>query len=171
MVQKDEALKQISEFETHYRYDGTYLRELLTTSPEGYDRFSNFMPMARHREKLGLDEYWVAKLATMQVADCGECLQLNVRMALEAGVPKELVEAVVRGGHALPERLRDVYRYARNVAGHDAVAADLMDQMIARYDKGSLLEFGLCIAAAKVFPTIKRAVGHAKSCRVIEIEM
>ena len=162
---------EIDNFEAHYKYDSTYMRELLDHSPEGFAKFNSFLPLSSHREKLKPEEYWVAKLAAMQVEDCGECLQLNVRMALEAGVPRALVQAVIRRGRDLPERLRDVYDYARSVANHEMVDNELMERMEAGFDKGALLEFGLCIATAKVFPTIKRAVGYTKACSLIEIEM
>jgi alkylhydroperoxidase/carboxymuconolactone decarboxylase family protein YurZ len=170
-MSKAEALKQIHEFEAHYKYDGTYMRELLEYSPGGLAKFNNFLPLSSHIEKLSPEDYWVAKLATMQVEDCGECLQLNVRMALEAGVSKALVRAAIKGGNELPEHLKDVYLYAKSVAKHELVDNDLMDRIEVRYDKGSLLEFGICIATAKVFPTIKRAVGYAKACSLIEIEV
>lgn len=166
-----EALKQINEFEAHYKYDSTYMRDLLESSPAGFIKFNNFLPLSSHKEKLSSEDYWVAKLAAMQVEDCGECLQLNVRMALEAGVSKDWIKAAIKGGNALPENLRDVYHYAKSVAKHEGGENDLMDRIAARYEKGSLLEFGLCIASAKVFPTIKRAVGYTKSCSLIEIEV
>jgi alkylhydroperoxidase/carboxymuconolactone decarboxylase family protein YurZ len=166
-----EALKQIREFEAHYKYDGTFMRELLEHSPVGLAKFNSFLPLSAHREKLSPEYYWVAKLATMQVEDCGECLQLNVRMALEAGVSKGLVRAAIQGGNELPENLKDVYLYAKSVANHELVENELMGRIEARYDKGSLLEFGLCIASAKVFPTIKRALGYTKACSLIEIEV
>lgn len=165
------ALKQIHDFETHYKYDGTYMRDLLEYLPNGFAKFNNFLPLSSHMEKLRPDDYWVAKLATMQVEDCGECLQLNVRMALEAGVSKDMVRAAINGGNELPEYLRDVYLYAKSVAKHELVDNELMDRIEARYEKGALLEFGICIASGKVFPTIKRAVGYAKSCNLIEIEV
>lgn len=167
----DEALKQINQFEAHYKYDGTFMRELLENSPKGLEKFNNFLPLSAHKEKLGPEDYWVAKLATMQVEDCGECLQLNVRMALEAGISKDLVRATINGGNGLPTNLKDVYHYAKSVAGHDLVDNDLMARIEACYDKGSLLEFGICIATAKVFPTIKRAVGYTKACSLIKIEV
>lgn len=166
-----EALKQIQEFEAHYQYDGTYMRELLEHSAQGYAKFNNFLPLASHREILSPEEHWVARLATMKGADCGECLQLNVRMALEAGISRELVRAALTGGNALAENLKDVYHYARSVAGQELVASDLVERIAARYEKGWLLELGLCIATGMVFPTIKRAVGYAKACSLIEIEV
>lgn len=166
-----EALQQIRDFETRYKYDATYMRDLLESSPAGFMKFQNFLPLSGHTEKLGAEDYWVAKLAAMQVEDCGECLQLNVRMALEAGVSRDLIAAAIGGGEALPANLKDVHLYARGVAGHEAVDDGLMDRIKARYSKGALLEFGLCIASAKVFPSIKRAVGYTKSCSLIKIEV
>ncbi|MBW9261722.1 MAG: hypothetical protein K1564_09155 [Candidatus Thiodiazotropha sp. (ex. Lucinisca nassula)] len=56
--------KMIDEFEQHYQYDSTYMRELLDSSPEGFTRFNNFMPLNDFREKLSLEDYWVAKRIT-----------------------------------------------------------------------------------------------------------
>jgi len=163
--------KMIDDFENHYNYDSTYMRELLESSQEGFAKFNNFLPLSSHQEKLGAEDYWVAKLAAMQVEDCGECLQLNVRMALEGGLTKQLVEAVLSGGRTLPDTLKDVYDYAKHVASNDAIEYELLDRITTRYDKGTLLEFGLCIATAKVFPTVKRALGYTRSCKLVEIEV
>lgn len=170
-MNKAEAMKQIDEFEAHYKYDSTYMRELLEVSPEGFAKFSGFIPLSDHNTKLTAEEYWVAKLAAMQVADCGECLQLNVRMALEASVSKDVIQAVLDGGKALADELAEVYRFARSVAQHETVDGALTERIEARYDRGALLEFGICIATGGVFPIIKRAAGYAKSCSLVEIEV
>jgi hypothetical protein len=162
---------EIDNFEAHYKYDSTYMRELLDHSLEGFAKFNSFLPLSSHMEKLKPEEYWVAKLAAMQVEDCGECLQLNVRMALEAGIARALLHAAIQGGQELPEQLRDVFNYARSVANHEMVDNDLMNRIETRFDKGAMLEFGLCIATAKVFPTIKRAVGYTRTCSLVEIEI
>ncbi len=161
--------QQIDDFEKHYDYDSTYMRELLETSPDGYEKFAAFLPLAGHRELLDRDDFWIAKLAGMRSEDCGACLQLNVRMALEAGVDRELVSAAVRTPAELPEALRDVYDFATAVAANNLSDQALIERIEARFDKGQLLELGLCISTTKIFPTIKRAVGYAKSCRLIEI--
>jgi len=171
MTNKADALNQIAQFEAHYKYDTSYMRDLLEHSPDGFAKFNNFLPLARHHEKLNNNDYWVAKIAAMQAADCGECLQLNVRMALEAGIDRELIQATLRGGDALPADLRDVYTYAKNVAANVPVADDLRNRIEARFDKGALLEFALAIATTGVFPGIKRALGIAKACSLVNIEV
>ena len=170
-MDKSEALKQINIFEAHYKYDCTFVKELLEHSPEGFLKYNNFMPLASHREKLSPEEFWVAKLASMQVEDCGQCLQLTVRMALEAGVSEKVVETAIEGGVTLSDKLKDVYLYSKSVASHEEIIPDLMERIESRYDKGSLLEFGLCIATAKFFPTVKRALGYTKSCSRVKIEI
>jgi len=162
---------EIDEFETRYQYNCTYLRELLTFSPDGYAKFAAFQPLASHREKLEPETYWIAKLAAMQVEDCGECLQLNVRFALEHNVSQEIIEAVLQGGSGLSDELRDLYDFAVQVASSSEIETALTQRIQSRFDRGALLELGVCIATAKVFPTIKRAAGYANSCRLIEIEV
>lgn len=163
--------REIDEFETRYQYDCTYMRELLELSPQGYAKFDNFIPLASHREALDPVLYWVAKLAAMQAEDCGACLQLNVRMALENGVSKQVIESVLKGGNDLPEDLRDVYEFALGVAGRTPAINGLKERIQARFGKRELLEMGLCIAAAKVFPTIKRALGYTESCQLVHVKL
>ncbi len=164
-------LREIDQFEAHYQYDSTYMRELLQHSPEGYVRFDNFMPLAHHREVLAVEPYWVAKLATMLVEDCGDCLQLNVRLALEEGVDPSIVRAVLDGGDTLPEQLRDIYHYVRQVAGRAETDSELEKRIQAQLDKGALLELAIAIATASVFPTIKRTLGYTRSCSLITVEV
>ncbi len=168
---KSDYHQQIDDFEAHYKYDSTYMRELLDHSPTGYEKFNNFMPLASHREKLDLDMYWVAKLAAMKVEDCGDCLQLNVRMAIENGVSKSIVAAAIAGGEQLPENLKDIYAFATCVASNTQISEGLQDRMDALLDKTTLLELAMCIATAKIFPTIKRTLGYTRSCSLIKIDV
>lgn len=168
-MNKEDILKQIDDFEAHYKYDSTYMRELLETSPMGYDKFNNAMPLVSHRELLDTTSYWISKLAAMRAEDCGDCLQLNVRMALEDGVDKEIVSAVVNGGAGLTDDLKDVYYFSIGVAENSLNDFTLIERIESRFDKGQLLEFGLSISTAKFFPTTKRAVGYTRSCSIVDI--
>ena len=163
-------LEQINGFEAHYQYDTRFMRELLESSLQGFEVFNNFLPMARYREKLSQQDYWVAKIAAMLVEDCGECLQLNVKMAQEAGVDNLLIRACLAGGADLNKQLNDLYHFARQVAMAESVDPELEQRIEKNYNQQELLELGIAIASAKVFPTIKRAAGYSKSCSLISIE-
>ena len=166
---KIDIIKQINAFEERYEYDCTYMRELLESSPEGYEKFCGVMPLAMHRDLLDPTTYWVAKLAAMKSEDCGECLQLNVRLALEAGIDKVVVAETVQGGSNLPAELQDVYRFSQGVAANRLNDDALIDRVESRFSKGQLLEFGLCIGMAKFFPITRRAAGYTRSCSSVEI--
>ena len=170
-MKTDDYLMQINEFENKYNYDTTYMRELLETSPEGYKKFDKAMPLVSHHQLLGLDEYWIAKLAAMKSEDCGECLQLNVRIALECGVTKDIIKACINGGGALSDDHKDVYDFATRISCNTLDDDKLIERINIRFNKGQLLEFGLCISTAKFFPTTKRALGYTKSCSLIEIQV
>lgn len=160
----------IKDFEQHYQYDATYLHELLQHSPAGYEKFVAFRPLSQHREQLSPETYWVAKIAAMQVADCGNCLQLIVRMALEAGVAREWVLATLQGGSKLPEPLQDIYDFATCVASYRNVDPVLQERIQRQLNKAQLIELGICIATTSIYPTIKRALGYTVSCSLVEIE-
>lgn len=169
-MDRQQQLQKLEEFSEHYRYDMTYLKEFWQSSEEGFQKFSDFQPLSYHREFLPLETYWVSKLAAMQVADCGECLQLIVRMALEAGVDKKLVRACIQGGSSLPEDLKDIFDFSTSIASYRNIDPQLEERIDAQLDKRQRIELGVCVASAPVYPTIKRALGYTQSCSLVEIE-
>ena len=162
---------EIDVFESHYQYDATYLRELFRYSPEVYEKFDTFMSLAQHNEQLDPEVYWLAKITSMHVEDCGQCLQLCVFMATEHGISKELINSALSGGSDLPDSLKDIFMYTRCVAGNTDIPEDLEERIHGKLDSPSLIELALCIACAKVFPALKRTLGYAKSCHLIEIQV
>ena len=166
-----EKLHQINQFEQHYQYDSTYIKELLETSPQGYEKFSNMQPLALHQELLRRDDFWVTKLAAMKAQDCGACLQLNVKMALEAGVDKETVSKAIKSPERLKEEQYDLYCFAQSILNGVPDDLDLVKRIESRYSKGQLLEIGIAVSTASIFPMIKRAVGYTRTCSIIEIKV
>lgn len=61
-----ELLGQINDFEKHYQYNSTYMREMLESSVAAYDKFNKTMPLVGHRELLDAETYWVDKLPLRQ---------------------------------------------------------------------------------------------------------
>ncbi|AWF79372.1 hypothetical protein BTJ40_00175 [Microbulbifer sp. A4B17] len=169
-MSKQQHLQEMEDFSQKYRYDMDYLREFLESSPEGFEKFSNFQPLSMHREFLPIDVFWVSKIAAMQVADCGMCLQLNVRMALEAGIEPQLIKACIQGGSSLPEHLQDIFDFSTAVASYKTIDPVLNERIDVQLDKRQRIELGVSVATASVFPTIKRAMGYTQRCSLVEIE-
>lgn len=162
---------EIDDFQTHYQYDCSYMREMLEYIPKAYGKFDDFMPLATHRDQLSANSYWVAKIAAMQVEDCGACLQLNVRMALENGVSRDTIRACLDKGEGLSTGLRDIYDFSVSVASNGPLQTELKERVAQSLSKAELLELALSIATVRVFPAIKRTLGYAESCSLVEIAL
>jgi alkylhydroperoxidase/carboxymuconolactone decarboxylase family protein YurZ len=107
-----------------YGYDTSYLEMMLERSPKAFFKFAPLMKAASHREVVAVDASFAAKDASFAAKivgalaeDCGPCTQLCVDMALEAGMAKDQILAVLRrtrprplrGHRSRPDR-RHLYR-------------------------------------------------------------
>ncbi len=159
--------KMIRGFGEHYDYDTGYLEELMDASPVAWRAFEAAMPMARVQKAAPVELLMIAKLAAMHAQDCGPCTVLNVKMARGAKVPEEVIRAVLRGGEGLDAGRRDVFDYARAVALNMDMDEDLLPRLRDRLGAEVVAELAVNILAMKLYPTIKRALGHSESCALM----
>lgn len=161
----------LEQFGNHYNYDITYLSTLLDESPDGMKAFQGFsQSMGQHTGSLSNEVKYVAALASMYSEDCGECAQLNVRMALEAGVSEEIVRGALQMGGSLTPELELVRRFAYEVASNQ-LSEDIHQKMLDTYDKNVIADLSICIAANRVYPAMKRALGKpGTSCKILDFE-
>ncbi len=157
----------IRQFGRHYDYDTSYLEELMDASVAAFQAFEAAMPMARVRKAAPVDLVMIAKLAAMRAQDCGPCTLLSVKMARDAGVAEEVIRAVLRGGAELNPGQRDVHDYARALALNEDMDAGLLPRLMQRCGRETVAELAVNIIATKLYPTLKRALGHAQSCSLI----
>ena len=149
-----------------------YLRHVLRVSLRAFFKFGLFMPLAEHRRVLAPAPYRVARLVATRDEDCGACVQIEVNLAVAEGVDPDVLRATVQARpDDLPEELGEVYRFAESVARADGAEAAPRERVRARYGEEGLVELALAIAAARVFPVTKRALGYATSCRDVEIDV
>ena len=164
MAASREALRG---FGKHYDYDVSYLEELLDSSPGAFLAFEAAMPMGQYRKTVPLDLLFVAKIAAMRQQDCGPCTELGMKIAREAQVPEGVIRGALQGGRGLNEEQLDVYHYARGVAANGELDPELLPRLQARWGKEVVAELALAIVATRLYPTLKRALGHAKSCSLM----
>ena len=104
--------------------------------------------------------------------DCGTCVQIAVNQARKAGLPAELLRAVLDGKlDALPEELRDAYRFAEAVLAANGEEDAWRERIRLRYGDEGLIEMALAIASCRVFPITKRALGYAVSCSKVAVRV
>jgi hypothetical protein len=149
-----------------------WMRHILRRSLSGFRKVVRFMPMADHRAAAPRDAWHVARIAAIRHEDCGPCLQIVVNEAVHDGVSPIIVRAVLgNDAGALGARLDLARRFAMAVAAHAEEAEGLRQQLVGEIGEDALVDLALTIAGVRVYPTIKRALGYATSCRLVEIRV
>lgn len=149
-----------------------YLRDMYAHAPDAFWKFTKMMPAAQYRAKLPAAPYHVARLVATRHEDCGPCVQIVVNIAKEDGVELAILKAAVAGRVTdLPESLQDVYRFAEAVVTANGEDEQYRERLRKVFGEEAVVELALAIATARVFPTLKRALGHAKSCSIVKVEV
>jgi len=164
--------KQLDREERSLGESVDYVRHILRSSLPAFFKFALFTPLAQHRRKLPPTPYRVARIVATQDEDCGTCVQIEVNLAREDGVSSDVIRAVLsnRPEDLTPE-LAEVYRFTKAVVEASLEEGDLRQRIRERYGEAGLVELALGMAAARVFPVTKRALGFATSCALVEIKV
>src|SRR5690606_23578606 len=102
--------------------------------------------------------------------DCGPCLQTGINLALADGVQPEIIRAAVTGDLAsMDERTRTVFEFAQAICTRDIRSEELRARIETWWGKAATVELALIIASARVFPTVKRTLGHGQACLRVTI--
>jgi hypothetical protein len=159
----------IDRFGKRYDYDATYMHELLDTSWPAFLKLLLAQPMGAHREAAPLDAAFAAGFTAVRFEDCGPCAQLGVNMALEAGVDPNVVRAIVARDFAKmsPDAALAV-RFTNAVLAHEPCDDERAEVRRRWGDKG-LVTLAFAIAGTRVYPTMKRALGHAHTCERLRV--
>jgi len=146
-----------------------YLRHIVEVSPAAFLRFASIMPFANSRKSLPKEAWFSAHIVTLQHEDCGPCLQIAVNLARQQGVSTNLIQVVLdRRFGDLTDDIGDVCAFTKSVVeGSDDET--LREKLRTRFGDLALIELSFAIASARIPPTVKRSLGYAKSCRVVEI--
>jgi hypothetical protein len=160
----------IDRFEKQYGYDATYMREILAASPSGFLKFTVAQVMNLHRENVAPEAWHAARIAAARHEDCGPCTQLVVNMALEAGIEPAIVRAVVaRDFAAMSSDAALGVRLAEATLAH-APTDEWRAEIVRRYGERGLISLAYAIAVPRIYPTIKRVLGHAHTCERVTVK-
>ena len=157
--------RELAKFEREWDYDMSYCREILEASPAAMMKFNGAMGLARHREDVPLAALYAAKLASVMSEDCGPCTQLVAGMAEREGVAPATIRAILRRQPAaMPADAALGYRFAQAALDHDLEADVLRAEVVHRWGRRALVSLAFALTSARIFPTLKYALGHGHSC-------
>lgn len=159
----------IGRFERQFGYDAAYLHEIAEASRPAFRTMWAATRMSQHRESLPKDVWYVAKLAAARAEDCGPCTQLVVNMALKAGVAPATVEsALAEDMKTLPSDCRLVLRFTQAMIANEP-ADEMRADIRARWGERGLITIAYAIAGSRIFPQVKRVLGHAHACVRVDV--
>jgi hypothetical protein len=148
-----------------------YLREIASASPAAFYKFALFLAFARHRKAAPLEAYYLASIGALLSEDCGPCIQIAVNQALAEGVSPSVISLAVAGGASLDADRQLYLDFGRSVSANGAGAEELRLKLAEKLSPAAMVDLAIAIASARVFPALKRGLGHAKSCSLVHIRV
>ena len=146
-----------------------YVRHILRVSIPAFFKFAKLMPMASYRKALPVDAYHVARIVATMHEDCGPCVQIQINLAKADGVSLDTIRATLRGeADMLSKELADVYHFTEAVCQHTGKDDQWRDALRRRYGEEGLIDLAFGITTSRAFPMMKRVLGYAKSCSVVD---
>jgi hypothetical protein len=164
MPQAD-AAPDIDSFEKTWNYDASYMRALMQAAPESFAKFGLVTQLV-DRTAAPAEALAAAGLVGTLAEDCGPCAQLTADMASAAGVKPEVIRAILAGDEtAMGETAVLVWRFARASLARDMAEADpLREAILRRWGDNGLAAIALQLTTARMYPTLKYALGYGKAC-------
>jgi alkylhydroperoxidase family enzyme len=164
--------KRISAAERKLGVPADYMRHILRTSLGAFFKFVKIMPLAEYRRACPREAFHVARLVATRDEDCGTCVQIEVNLARHDAVPAGVLEAVLASRpDDLPAQLADVYHFAQEVVTASGAEGPYRERIRRHYGEAALVELAMTMAACRVFPITKRALGYAKSCSQVHVQV
>jgi hypothetical protein len=155
----------IDKFERTWNYDVSYMRDVLDADPRAMLLFSKAVGIGRYRRDVPLAAFCAAGLVGAMAEDCGPCTQLGIDMAQHYGVDPAILRAIVaRDVNAMPYEVALAFRFAEASLAHAPEAGDLREEVLRRFGKRGLVSLTFSLTAARLYPTLKYALGHGKAC-------
>ena len=157
--------RTVSAFERQWNYDAGYLRDIVDASPRAAWRFFNAARLGNYRRDVPLEALTAAALTAVRSEDCGPCTQLGTAMAERQGVRPEVLRAILRDDvDAMPADVALAWRFTKAVLAHDPAADTYRAAIVERWGPRAVVSLAFAITTARIYPTVKYAMGHGKAC-------
>lgn len=161
---------QIDKMERTWGYDAAYLRFVLRASPMSFLKFGLVSQMV-DRKAAPAEALAAAGIAGTLIEDCGPCTQISVDMAAAAGVKSQVLRAILAGDEAaMGETPALAWRFANASLARDMEACDpLREEIVRRWGEKGLAAIGLALTTARMYPTLKYALGYGRACSRVTV--
>jgi hypothetical protein len=162
--------KRLEAFGRQYDYDTGYVRDVLDADLKAFLAFSAVQAMSSYLRDVPVEVAYAVKIVGTMSEDCGPCTQLMVTFAQRDGVDPGVVAAIVRGDEAaLSAEVRLGIAFARASLAHAPEADEHREQILAKWGPRALVTLAFGLVLSRVYPTLKYALGHGKTCQRVVV--
>lgn len=145
-----------------------YMREIGGAAPALLVKFGTLAGLGRENVVASAEALHFATLGAVQVDDCGECVQIHVNLAQQAGIAPAQLEAALDNRIAeLPPLPALALRFGRAAAENDPALERLAEQLERQIGRRAMFDLAIALGLARFYPVLKRALGYAKSCSLV----
>ena len=163
--------KGTAAFERQWNYDAGYVHELIDIDPRAAWMFQRATGLGKYRKDVPLEVLFAAGITAVRSEDCGPCTQLGVAMAERMGVDPKVIRAVLTETPVMmPPDVALAWRFTRATLEHDPSADQYRDEIIKRWGPRAVVTLAFAILTARMYPTVKYAMGHGKACTRIVVD-
>jgi hypothetical protein len=156
-------------FASRYDYDATYMHEMLDASTPAFMRFGIMQNAGGNWRGDAPPNAWFASgIAGALFEDCGPCVQIASDIAMEQGMPGEIIKALLLGAPTDADAQLG-FDYGRALLDGAENLDDLREIIENKWSKAALIALSLRAMTARNFPVLKRAMGHAKTCQRVRV--
>lgn len=129
-----------------------------------YGKIFGFMNPNQHTPALA---YHAARLRGAISADCGTCVETEIRLAQIAKLDSKEIDLILTKEYAsLPKEIAAVAELADSVTGARLDNPGARHIIREAYGEAGLIELSFAMTGASAVPGIKRAMGYATSCNI-----
>ena len=157
-------------FERKWDYDASYLKEIIAISPRAAWMFARATSLGTYRHRVPVAALAAAGITAVRSEDCGPCTQLATAMAEREGVPADVLRAILTEDEtAMPAEVALAWRFTRATLAHDPAADGYRRAIVGRWGPKALVTLAFAITTARMYPTVKYAMGHGQVCSRIVV--
>jgi hypothetical protein len=160
----------IAKFERQWNYDARYVHQIIEADPRAAWMFQRAAALGKYRKDVPAAALFAAAITAVRHEDCGPCTQLGVSMAEQAGIDPKVLRAVLTESPAMmPSDVALAWRFTRAVLDHDP-SDQYRDEIIKQWGPRALVSLAFAIVTARLYPTVKYAMGHGIACTRIVVD-
>ena len=161
----------LAAFERQWNYDASYVHDMIEADPRAAWMFQRATSLGKYRKDVPADALAAAGITAVRHEDCGPCTQLGISMAERSGVdPKVLRAVLTETPLMMTPDVALAWRFTRATLDHDPAADEYRTEIIRRWGPKAVMSLAFAIVTARLYPTVKYAMGHGKACTRIVVD-